>query len=521
MFRRVWQRFVGLPRPALVILAATTVAAVTLLAVKAYEYYDYVEHDNDFCMGCHLMEDPYRRFVESGHRDLSCKACHKPSMIERSQMALTAVIENPDDIKSHAKVPNSKCAACHIDGDPEEWKVIANTPGHRVHFESDDPVLEGLQCVKCHSAAIHDFIPLDRTCGQAGCHVGLKVTLGKMAAANELHCVGCHNFLAQDRETTVAADLTPRQQDCMGCHDMQAVLASIDMTDEPHDANCATCHNPHEQTTPHDAEQTCAAAGCHSDLKSVSFHQGIDDSTLLQCVRCHEPHSWQPPSTACQDCHKLTSNGFVHAGRTTPSPPTWDFSHTRHAKVECRECHDSSESHGQLVVGKLECNKCHHDAQSPSVIAAGGECTTCHDLPIGGPLNVELTLNLTVWDAPRTRELPFGHAPHAEVPCRDCHSNSADMLDVPHCGTCHGEHHSRDNACWLCHSTDVQAAHTVAAHDGCQAAGCHANHVVWPVLEQNSTCLVCHADQRDHEPGGDCAECHGIPHGVGWSKVKG
>ena len=62
----------------------------------AYRAYDYVEHDNDFCMSCHLMEEPFEQFSVSSHRGLGCKACHQPTLIGRSQMALTQILESPD-----------------------------------------------------------------------------------------------------------------------------------------------------------------------------------------------------------------------------------------------------------------------------------------------------------------------------------------------------------------------------------------------------------------------------------------
>ena len=71
-------------------------------------------------------------------------------------------------ISVHADVPNRTCAECHIEGDPERWRVIANSVGHRVHLESSE--LDGLQCVECHATSIHEFAPIDQTCAQSGCH---------------------------------------------------------------------------------------------------------------------------------------------------------------------------------------------------------------------------------------------------------------------------------------------------------------------------------------------------------------
>ena len=59
---------------AILVLAGTSIFVAG--SVTAYRTYDYIEHDNDFCMSCHLMAEPFERFGQSAHRDLGCKACH-------------------------------------------------------------------------------------------------------------------------------------------------------------------------------------------------------------------------------------------------------------------------------------------------------------------------------------------------------------------------------------------------------------------------------------------------------------
>ena len=52
-------------------------------------------------------------------------------MAARSQMALTQILQNPDELSVHAEVPNEKCADCHVEGDPEKWAIVAASAGHR------------------------------------------------------------------------------------------------------------------------------------------------------------------------------------------------------------------------------------------------------------------------------------------------------------------------------------------------------------------------------------------------------
>ena len=135
----------NLTTPALGVIGLVVMAGVGAGGFYAYQTYDYVQHDNDFCMSCHLMQEPFERFAESAHQGLGCKACHQPTLIARSEMALTQIVENPADITAHAEVPNERCAQCHIEGDPQKWRHIAASAGHKVHLESDDPGLQGLQ----------------------------------------------------------------------------------------------------------------------------------------------------------------------------------------------------------------------------------------------------------------------------------------------------------------------------------------------------------------------------------------
>ena len=106
------------------VIVLSVVVVVGAGAFYGYRLYDYIEHDNEFCLSCHLMADPYERFARSGHRDLGCKSCHKPTFVGRSRMALTQIIKNPDELEEHATVENSKCEACHVKGDPDKWQQM-------------------------------------------------------------------------------------------------------------------------------------------------------------------------------------------------------------------------------------------------------------------------------------------------------------------------------------------------------------------------------------------------------------
>jgi len=40
----------------------------------------YMQHDNGFCTGCHIMGPAYQRFTLSKHDSLQCNQCHQQSI---------------------------------------------------------------------------------------------------------------------------------------------------------------------------------------------------------------------------------------------------------------------------------------------------------------------------------------------------------------------------------------------------------------------------------------------------------
>lgn len=560
---RLLRWFRRLPTLWLGLVAVVLVAGVAGAAVALYRTYNYVQHDNDFCLSCHLMSEPYSRFARSAHRGLGCKACHHPTFTARSKMALTQILEQPKELAVHAEVPNSKCAACHINGDPKKWEQIANTAGHRVHLESKDPSLQGLQCVKCHSSSLHEFAATDKTCGQAGCHSNIKIRLGKMANLT-IHCATCHDFTrpvpAGASTDTALAKLLPQRQQCLSCHAMRSMLANFPPND-PHNGNCSACHNPHTQTTPRQAGDACVI--CHAQPDTLTaFHRGLDPGVLENCIQCHKAHSFKVNGADCLTCHKNIyqnppANGArpgtmppghpsvsgdmkadgpsdVPAGPADasddPAPPRaagmlpslWQamsapqqvdsvrFEHSQHRGVECLKCHSEGRTHGGLKVTSIrDCRACHHtDAVKLS-------CTACHakNTLARRTFEVSQQLDLSTLSHPVQRTLRFDHGKHLNLNCKTCHTGYLDLsASKLSCDQCHAAHHQANRNCMACHPAPPATAHTTMnVHLGCSGSGCHNPPPFEGLPQTRDVCLACHQDKVDHRPGQNCVNCHVLP----------
>ena len=517
MIRRLAGWVSGLPPAAIAFLALLGAAGVATGGYYAFQTYDYIEHDNEFCLSCHLMREPYDRFAESEHRGLGCKACHKPTFAARSQMALTQILENPGEIASHAEVPNEKCASCHVEGDPEKWTSIRSSAGHRIHFESQDTALQGLLCVECHSTSVHEFAPSDRTCAQSGCHTDQRVRLGGMSDLT-IHCAACHAFNAPVAQAAPSealfAAVRPEADECLSCHTMRTLMELP--ADEPHNGACGACHNPHEQTTPEQAVESCATVGCHEDpAREMPFHRGLEAGVLENCTTCHEAHGWKAEEGRCLACHETVLEVGGPPGRAAAAAAgltTQDttFRHTQHRQVDCRSCHAADETHGGVTVLTLsDCRSCHHSAP------VARDCTACHAAGDGPSdvLRVRRTLALSV-GTPSQRALPFDHDDHRATACGECHTEGLALsAETASCDACHQEHHRLGEAvrCASCHVSRREEPHTADVHRGCTGARCHQDLPFEGVPRDRSFCLVCHQDMEEHRPGRPCEQCHSLP----------
>jgi nitrate/TMAO reductase-like tetraheme cytochrome c subunit len=299
-------------------LAGAVLVGVIVASFIGMQSWNYMMHDNDFCTGCHVMEAPFQRFATGAgkHQRLNCHDCHQQGMYANVRQLVLWVAERPEKIGSHAPVPNARCAKCHMvapetpgvaaTAGRERWEHVQRLAGHRVHFESDSTRLDSLQCVTCHGAEVHRFIPSTRTCGQNGCHEKQPVKLAGMAKLGEIQCVTCHAFRTDlpglaTRDSARRA-MVPARDQCQSCHQMKDRPGSYDYAKDPHKGSCGSCHDVHKDLAPADARKACKT--CHADLSKSPFHQGVNHKRVeSQCVTCHTPHAASVDASDCVSCH--------------------------------------------------------------------------------------------------------------------------------------------------------------------------------------------------------------------------
>ncbi|HEX6315805.1 MAG TPA: NapC/NirT family cytochrome c, partial [Gemmatimonadaceae bacterium] len=289
-------------------------AAITLVVLGGVGFagmwsWNYMMHTNEFCSGCHIMSEPFQRFGTSEHAKLGCHDCHRQSIFASMKELYVQVTERPDHIPEHRGVPNVICSECHVQRDPDStWQRISATAGHQVHLNPRSPVMSKIECITCHGQEVHRFKPVAETCGQSGCHDDVNVELGTMAQQTDLHCVVCHEFTVPATENnpidSSRAALTPGDQQCLGCHEMRERLGQFAPENEPHGAKCGSCHNPHVQTTPGGAFQSCATSGCHTRSDTLTaMHRSLGRHRLQTCGACHGAHTWKADAVDCRSCH--------------------------------------------------------------------------------------------------------------------------------------------------------------------------------------------------------------------------
>ena len=286
-------------------------------------------------------------------------------------------------------------------------------------------------------------------------------------------------------------------------------------------SNCTQCHEVGKGPS----REKCLA--CHTSLQERieqgrGYHGRMPLGQVQGCPTCHSEHAGREfelvhwPEGEKGFDHALT--GFPLRGR--------------HAKLDCRKCHNETLMDKNLKGSDLDrrrtylgmpgdCLGCHFDEHRKQL---GTNCVACH--------NEEQWKPAPVFDHTRTQYPLTGK--HAAVKCASCHAQKADRsgsdtsyvqykdLKFQACTDCHKDPHQNRLGpnCTQCHGTDGwrTTAQKSVDHDKTDfplrgkhvTVACDKCHKSKDILAKipHAACTECHKDPHANRLGPNCTQCH-------------
>jgi cytochrome c nitrite reductase small subunit len=254
-----------------VILVSLMLIISALAIVLAVRYYSYIRKSPEFCNSCHLMEDAYKAWKLSGHRNMACQECHKLGLIEQNRLLVKFIFTTDRRTpEPHGnETPWKTCTKCHWDEAAQGSLTVNKSTGHARHV-----FMEKLFCRDCHSRTVHAFVPQKEACLR--CHKDGKIHGTGM---EDLSCLRCHAFSPKK-----TVPFIPDREHCLGCHRKSSRTSFPDRVPMAR-LNCYECHKPHTRIKPNDDD----CLRCHT--REVLAMKRIHHSPA-GCTTCHEPHRW-------------------------------------------------------------------------------------------------------------------------------------------------------------------------------------------------------------------------------------
>ncbi len=555
------------------VLRVAALVALALWSLVLFGEARKAEHDPKFCASsCHHEPGPRTPGATAdwhtpGHANTPCQDCHATSLATGLRLVWQTYTKSTH-VVAHGKATARDCASCH-EKRPAEWRLIAETAGHREHRD-----LKGVDCLSCHASSTHAAAPPEKVC--LDCHSADRLHKPETAASAET-CLSCHSFASSAKnirepttlscekchksstsliESAGGAPVRPMrdvnehalhggvacqlchnahkiaptapagQPVCSKCHQFETFQVGGEQRTGPEEhRKCVGCHKPHAPA----GSATANCVNCHAKNAKGLLGDGESTTTTTalkhkSCASCHVPHTWKAERSGCMQCHKEETQLFL-----TRSPPQ----HTA-----CTSCH---EVHGSPPTGAV-CLKCHSDTKGRHVALAPErhkDCTSCHNPHAPKPEDTRTVctkchaneVTQVVRDGPEghTKESCFGcHKPHdnplppADI-CAKCHGERAKIVQAAGppkhrvCTSCHQRHEFKVTdvvaTCTRCHGPlfDASARGVPSIPHQAECKSCHTFHGE-PGVARDS-CLKCHTKvaaefHPPNEKHADCNSCH-------------
>lgn len=249
-------------------------------------YYKYTKEDPQYCTTCHMMQEAFKTWEKSKHRDFPCQKCHVMSLLEQNKMLISYVVKGTagGTSQTHGRIsPWNACRSCHMSDVAQGSVTLDSSYGHAKHV-----FMQKINCSKCHTGTLHLFRPNEQACSE--CHKD-KVIHGM--GMEGMSCLKCHSYSEKAPKMINTAR-------CISCHKdipSKGVMASF---------KCFDCHKPHGKIKL--TSQDCLK-NCHGSEAKVGQHNLHMTKAKLDCLDCHKAHVWvvgkKEAAHLCNRCHGL------------------------------------------------------------------------------------------------------------------------------------------------------------------------------------------------------------------------
>jgi hypothetical protein len=305
------------------------------------------------------------------HQGAACSSCHANGRFKGTPSNCFAC--HASDDKHHGQF-GTDCGACHS---PVSWKDV-NFDHSRTGFPLSG-AHSGVRCTACHMNGVYKGTP--KEC--VACHSSDDAHNGQFGTV----CSACHNTNSWKNATfdhsKTGFPLTGSHSGvtCQKCHsngvfkgtpsNCYACHAGNDKHNGQFGTDCGSCHKPTRWSDVNFNHNNTGfpLSGKHAAVQCKACHSNGYAGTPSNCFACHasdDKHNGQF-GTNCDSCH--TPNGW---GNATFNHDKTGFPLVgKHAKVDCKKCHQNGVYQGTPD----QCVACHKDKHNGK---NGTDCAACH-----------------------------------------------------------------------------------------------------------------------------------------------